>query len=84
MDIGKKIRFPRDIIITRLRPDAIIVSRRTKTIVLIELTIPWEDRIAEAHEIKSEKYQDLVHEITNNNWTVFFQAVEVGARGFPS
>ena len=84
LDVGRKLQFPREVVATTLRPDCIIVSRTARIIVLVELTVPWEDRLEISHELKSEKYQELVSDIKSNGWNCFCFAVEVGARGFPA
>jgi len=81
-DIGKQLEFPKDIITTNLRPDIIMYSRRTKQLVLIELTVPWEDRVEEAQERKLQKYQELVTNCRERGWKTRNCPVEVGRRGF--
>ena len=36
--------------------------------VLLELTVPWEDRIEEANERKRAKYSELTTECRSNGW----------------
>lgn len=84
VDIGKNLRFPPDIIVTSLRPDMVVTSRRSRTIIVIELSVPWENNIAERHEFKMSKYQNLTDELTRKQWNTRLFAVEVGARGFPA
>ncbi|XP_035683116.1 uncharacterized protein LOC118420431 [Branchiostoma floridae] len=81
-DIGKQLELPKDIITTNLRPDIIMYSRRTKQLVLIELTVPWEDRVEEAQERKLQKYQELVTNCRERGWKTRNCPVEVGCRGF--
>lgn len=50
--------------------------------VLLELTVPWEDRIEEAYERKKAKYADLVTECWSNGWKARCEPVEVGCQGF--
>ncbi|VDI13370.1 Hypothetical predicted protein [Mytilus galloprovincialis] len=54
--------FPAEIAATSLRPDIVIWSPGTRQAVLLELTVPWEDRIEEAYERKMAKYQQLVED----------------------
>lgn len=42
MDLDKKLVFP-TIVQTNLRPDAVLVSHHSKTLVAIELSVPWEE-----------------------------------------
>ena len=44
---------------TTLRPDILLVSESTKNIIIMELTVPWEDCFEEAHERKRTKYEHL-------------------------
>lgn len=41
---------------TTLRPDVSLLSETTGQVVLLELTVPWEDRMEEAFEGKRAKY----------------------------
>lgn len=65
-----------------MRPDMLLISETSKQIVLLELTIPWEDRIEEANERKRAKYAELVEECWNNGWRARCDPIEVGCRGF--
>ena len=56
VDLIKRLIFPRDIVVTALRPDMVLVNRIRKLILIVELTVPWEERIDEAHDRKSLKY----------------------------
>ena len=52
VDLKRQLRFPKDIVPTNLRPDIVIFSKESKVCVIMELTVPWEERIEEAHERK--------------------------------
>ncbi|RJG08326.1 hypothetical protein D4A39_17560, partial [Alcanivorax profundi] len=60
VDLGKQLRFPQHIVKTNLRPDMIVISEVSKQLIMLELTVPWEERIEEANERKRAKYQELV------------------------
>ena len=47
-----KLQFPEEIAHTSLCPDIVIWSRRPKLAILIELTLPWEEKIEESHKLK--------------------------------
>ena len=81
-DIGGRLVFPRDVVETTLRPDIVIQSDSQRVLVLVELTVPWEDRVGEAHELKLAKYEHLVVEGGLKGWNVLNLPVEVGCRGF--
>ncbi|XP_052280954.1 uncharacterized protein LOC127878469 [Dreissena polymorpha] len=81
-DLRKQLQFP-DIIHTTLRPDIVMVSEKTKKIILVELTVPWEERCTQAHERKKAMYEDLVQECREAGWRAWNYPIEVGCRGFP-
>ena len=56
VDLETKLYFPPEIVITDLRPDVVIFSKKTKTVVIGELTVPWETNMDERHEFKQAKY----------------------------
>ncbi|KAK0149611.1 hypothetical protein N1851_009641 [Merluccius polli] len=54
-DLGKQLRFPEHIVeTTLLRPDIVLFSDSTKQVVLLDLTVPWEERMEEANERNTE------------------------------
>jgi len=83
VDLGTRLTFPA-IVPTTLRPDIVLWSPGTKKIIAIELTVPWEERCAEAHERKKAKYEDLLAECRQQGWQTWNFPVEVGTRGFPA
>ncbi|XP_039504261.1 uncharacterized protein LOC120460516 [Pimephales promelas] len=82
VDLGTQLRFPDTIAVTTLRPDMVLMSAASKQVVLLELTVPWEERMEEAQERKRAKYADLVAECRRNGWKARCEPVEVGCRGF--
>ena len=60
MDLKWQLKFPNHIVATTLRPDIVLVSESTTQAVLLELTVPWEDRLEEAFERKLSKDAGLV------------------------
>ena len=81
-DLKKQLKFPEEIAHTSLRPDIVLWSKGTKQVVLMELTVPWEERIEEAYERELKKYQALILESQQNGWKAWNLPVEVGCRGF--
>ena len=67
---------------TRLRPDIVIYSESTNKIIMVELTVPYENRMEQAHVYKEEKYQDLRKELERQGYSAYILPVEIGARGF--
>ncbi|KAK0152385.1 hypothetical protein N1851_006099 [Merluccius polli] len=62
----------------------VIWSEVAKKVILIELTVPWEDGCSDAHERKATKYQDLVQQCRDKGWQAWLFPVEVGCMGFPA
>ena len=67
---------------TRLRPDIVTHSGSTQQLIMVELTVPYENRKEEAHIYKREKYMNLTKELENAGYKAVVMPVEVGARGF--
>lgn len=82
VDTGRQLKFPEEIVVTNRRPDIVVYSRRTKQVVMVELTVPWEERVEESNERKLAKYQPLVDACKEKGWRTWCFAVEVGCRGF--
>ncbi|XP_019641511.1 PREDICTED: uncharacterized protein LOC109482994 [Branchiostoma belcheri] len=59
-------------------------AKNGKKIVMIELTVPWEEGCEEANERKRAKYQDLLQQCRDKGWQAWLFPVEVGCRGFPA
>lgn len=61
VDRGKQLWFPENIIETTLRWDVALVSNSSKQVIMLELTVPWEERMKEANEWK-RGYEELAKE----------------------
>ena len=82
VDLGRQLKFPSTIAETTLRPDMVLMSETTRQVVLLELTVPWEDRMEEAYERKSAKYEELASVCRSKGWRTWCDPIEVGCRGF--
>jgi hypothetical protein len=89
IDFGhKRAVFPPEIYSTSERPDIVIWSSSSKTVIVIELTCPSEEGIEEAEARKIDRYKILMQNIRakrftrRESWTTHFFTVEVGARGY--
>lgn len=60
----------------------VLMSSSSKLVVLLELAVPWEDRMEEAQERKKSKYVELVAECRRNGRKARCEPIEVGCRGF--
>ena len=61
-DVNRQLAFPQHIAITNLRPDIMLWSQTKTMVVLIALTVPYAERVYEAHERKQLKFQVLVEQ----------------------
>jgi hypothetical protein len=62
----------------------VIWSKIPKRVILVELTVPWEERADEAFELKKATYQELSDVCRDRGWKTWIFPVEVGCRGFPA
>ncbi|KAI7789396.1 putative tyrosine-protein kinase transmembrane receptor ROR2 [Triplophysa rosa] len=76
--------FPLEIAATNLRSDMVLWSSSSRTVLIVELTVPWEEAINEAFERKNLRYAKLAVEAEDRGWTAKVFPVEVGCRGFVS
>ena len=82
VDLGKQLKFPETVAITALRPDIVLILETSKQVILLELTVPWEDCIEEANKRKRAKYTELLEKCRSNGWRARCEPIEVGYRGF--
>lgn len=82
VDFGRLLKFPDTINTTSLGPDVVLLSRASKPVFMVELAIPLEDQIKEAHERKRAEYQELIEQCQRQGWSARSVPIEVGSRGF--
>ena len=78
IDVGSNLTFPPVIVSTSARPDIVIWSCSTKTVIWGELTCPLEELIREAHVRKRARYLKLEIECRVKGWSVHAFQFEVG------
>ena len=71
-------------IISNRRPDIVLKSKQLKTVLLLELTVPAEKNVYNAHNRKEKRYAKLAEDIRTNGFTVELFAFEVGTLGYLS
>ena len=81
-DLKTSLQFPVHIIQTEKRPDIVAWSDSKKSVLLIELTVPWEENREEAHERKKSRYETLRADCVEKGWICHGIPIEVGCRGF--
>jgi hypothetical protein len=82
VDLDQQLKFPPEILNTNLRPDLVLWSTSQKSLIIVELTVPWEAAVGEAYERKKLKYSDIAVEAKQQGWRTQVLPVEVGCRGF--
>ena len=73
--------IPPDILPTQQRSDLVLVNESSKSIIIIELTVPFEQNIRKAHERKFDKYAGLTSDLQGQSYDTKVFFVEVGSRG---
>ena len=57
-----------------------ILSRLKRVVIIVDFTVPAEDKVRKWHSEKTEKYDDIKKN-AKKGWTVFTLALECGVRG---
>ena len=57
------------------------MDRQRKHIAIVEVTIPFETNICDAHERKAAKYAPLVAALVDNGFDCEFHSFVIGSRG---
>ena len=73
--------IPPHILVTNQRPDLVVVWDDPKQILVMELTVPFESNISDAHKRKIERYEKLIRDLGEVGYNVTYEAIEVGQRG---
>lgn len=60
----------------------VLLSTRSRQVVILELTVLWENRMEEATERKRARYADSVEECGRQGWKMWCLPFEVSCRGF--
>jgi hypothetical protein len=81
VDLPGVREYPEVVKQSGLRPDMVLSSESSRTLVMVELTVPYESNMSESHEFKLAKYEGLTSDIRKQGYKTLLFAVEVGARG---
>ena len=74
---------PPNVLCTSLRPDLVILFPSRK-IIILELTVPFEFNISDAHSRKTDRYSSLITDLKSAGFSPKLFTLEVGSRGlFP-
>ena len=82
VDLKTSQQFPVHIIQTEKWPDIVVWSNSKKSILFIELTVPWEENRKEAHKQKKNWYETLRADCMEKRWICHVIHIEVSSRGF--
>ena len=58
-DLKEALNFPHHIVYTQERPDTVIWFNTVKLVIILELTVPWEENMEEAFERNKLCYENL-------------------------
>ena len=76
--------IPPDLLPTSDRPDLVVIDYTTKSISILELTVPFERNISKDHQYKCHKYAHLMIDLQRLGYSVKYFAVEIGCRAMVS
>ena len=82
VDLKTSQQFLVHIIQTEKWPDIVAWSDLKKSVLLIEMTDPWEENPAEAQGRKKNRYETLRTHCVEKGWICHVIPIEVGCRGF--
>ena len=68
VDLKIRLQFTEEIVHMTLRPNIVIWSRATEQFIIVELTIPLEERKEAAYERKKTKYDELRSDYESEGW----------------
>ncbi len=74
--------LPLDVALTTLRPDLIDLNRTDKIVFMFELSVPFELNIDATHQLKVDRYRQLISDIEDNGYRVKYFPVEIGSRAY--
>ena len=70
-----------DVIPTAQKPDIVVTFPESKTIILFELTVPFERNIDKSHQFKLDRYASLADDIRIAGYDCRLVPFEIGSRG---
>lgn len=82
VDFGKQLEYRENVMATSFCPDIVLFSETSKRVRMMELTVPWEERMEEAKGRNRAKYADPLDECRRRRWQAQCVPVEVGSKGF--
>ena len=65
-DLDNSLVFP--IVTTSQRPDVVVWSDDARQVILLELTVPWEENFGDAEDRKYRRYEELIDACREAGW----------------
>ena len=81
-DLKTSLQFPVHIIQTEKQHNIVAWSDSKKSVLLIELTVPWKENQEEAHEQEKNRYETLRAYCVEKGWICHVIPIEVCSHGF--
>ena len=82
VDRKTSLQFPVHIIQTEKLPDIVACYDSKKSVLLIELTVSWEENWKEAHKWKKNQYETMHANCVEMGWIFHVISIEVGCCSF--
>ena len=79
--LDEQLKFPDHILRTQIRSNMILVLNWMKQVIMWELMVLWEENMAESHESKLTKYQELIEQCRMKGWQAPCDPIDIGYRG---
>ena len=69
-----------EVLITNETPDLVVIDGEEKIMNIIELTVPWEERLEESRRLKTDKYAPIVSGWIKTGYKIRCIPLEMGVR----
>ena len=81
-DLDSSLAFP--IVTTSQRPDAVVWSDDARQVILLDLTVPWDENFGDAADQKYRRYEELAVACREAGWNTEYYYLAVGCHGYVS
>ena len=79
-DLDTQVVFP--VVTTTLRPDLVVWNPEKKHVLIMELTVLWEENMEQAEDRKEKRYAELIEACKDKGWETEYYHLAVGCRGY--
>ena len=81
-DLDSSLAFP--IVTTSQRPDAAVWSDDARQVILLDLTVPWDENFRDAEDQKYRRYEEVAVACKEAAWNPEYYYLAVGCHGYVS